>query len=112
MTCFKYSRSNEYSYEVDLFEGSRIRYSLCPVVNILAIFSNANILKNKRIKYTTSKVSVVRYSFRLILSFLTKERSNKKEEKNDQTGTQAIFGTTLVDYLHVQADKLTIVFTS
>ena len=31
--------------------------SLGPVVNILAIFSNANVLK----KYTTSKVSVVRY---------------------------------------------------
>ena len=37
--------------------------SLGPVVNILTIFSNANILKN-----TTSKVWVVRYLFRLILT--------------------------------------------
>ena len=37
--------------------------SLDPFVNILTIFSNANILKN-----TTSKVSVVRYLFRLILT--------------------------------------------
>ena len=35
--------------------------SLGPAVNILAIFSNTNILKNKRIKNTTSKVSVVRH---------------------------------------------------
>ena len=38
--------------------------SLGPVINILTIFSNANILK----KNTTSKVSVVRYCFRLILT--------------------------------------------
>ena len=47
--------------------------SLGPVVNILTIFSNANILKKK-----TSKVSVVRYWFRLIL---TKKWKNKEEEK-------------------------------
>ena len=36
--------------------------SLGPVVNILATFSNANILKkNREQKYTTSKVLVVRY---------------------------------------------------
>ena len=34
--------------------------SLGPVINNLAIFSYAYILKIKRIKYTTSKVSVVR----------------------------------------------------
>ena len=55
--------------------------TLGPVVNILAIISNANILKQIReYKYTTSKVSVVRYYFRF-MSFLTKERKNKKEEK-------------------------------
>ena len=47
-------------------------------------------LKIKRIKDTTSKVyvSVVRYCFRLILSFLTKKWKNKTRRKNYQTGTQ------------------------
>ena len=45
--------------------------------------SYANILKTKRIKDTTSKVhvSVVRYWFRLILSFLTKKRKNSTRRK-------------------------------
>ena len=56
-----------------------------PVVNILAIFSNANILKNKRIKiYHIKGIGCL-----LLISFLTKERKNKKRRRNDQTGTQA-----------------------
>ena len=53
-------------------------------------FFYANILKIKRIKDTTSKVhvSVVRYWFRLILSFLTKKWKNETRRKKDQTETQ------------------------
>ena len=45
--------------------------SLAPVVNILAIFSNANIQKNKRIKYTTSRyqLSVIDFEMRLRLVY-------------------------------------------
>ena len=53
---------------------------LGPVVNILAIFSNANILK--KIKHQRSPLSVDFF-------ILTKKWKNKKEDKNNQTGTQA-----------------------
>ena len=61
--------------------------SLGPVVNILAIFSNANILKDTRIQiYHIKGVGCpLLFSF---MSFLTKERKNKKRGKIDQTGTQ------------------------
>ena len=58
-------------------------FSLGPVVNIFAIFSNANILKNKRIKIGCPLL----ISTNIVI--LTKERKNKKGEKNDQTGAQA-----------------------
>ena len=64
--------------------------SLGPVVNILAIFSNANILKNKRIKNITHqryRLSVI--DFDVIFDQGTE---NKKRRKNDQTGTQASIG--------------------
>ena len=61
--------------------------SLGPAVNILAIVSNANILKNKRIKIY--HIKGIDCQLLISMSFLTKERKNKKEEENDQTGTQA-----------------------
>ena len=54
--------------------------SLGPVVNILAIFSNAKLLKYKRIKIYHIK-GIGCPLLISILSFLTKERKNKKEEK-------------------------------
>ena len=63
--------------------------SLGPVVNILAIFSYANILKNKRIKIYHNKGIGCPLLISINIGILTKERKNKKEEKNDQTGTQA-----------------------
>ena len=57
-------------------------YSLGPVVNILAIFSNAYILKkNKRIKIFHIKGIGCSLLISINVSFLTKERKNKKEEK-------------------------------
>ena len=57
------------------------RRSMGPVVNTLAIFSNANILKNKIIKI----ISHQRYRLSVMISinvaFLTKERKNKKRRK-------------------------------
>ena len=64
--------------------------SLGPVVNILAIFSNANILKNKRIRIYHIKGSGCPLLISINIDpFLTKERKNKKRRKKDQTGTQA-----------------------
>ena len=53
--------------------------SLGPVVYILAIFSNANILKNKRIKIY--QIKGIGCPLLISMSFLTKERENDKEEK-------------------------------
>ena len=58
-----------------------IYISLGPVVNILAIFSNANILKiyeSKNIPHQRYRLSVIDFDYML---FLTKEQNNKKEEK-------------------------------
>ena len=60
--------------------------SLGQVVNILAIFSNAYILKNKRIKIC--HIKGIGCPLFISINILTKERKNKKE-KIDQTGTQA-----------------------
>ena len=63
----------------------QVRLSLGPVVNILAIFSNANIaniLKNKRIK--RNHIKGIGYPLLILIDIiiLTKKRKkNKKEEK-------------------------------
>ena len=64
-----------------------VLHSLGPVVNILAIFSNANILKNKRIKIY--HIKGIGCPLLISINIFTKERKNKKRRKNDQTGTQA-----------------------
>ena len=67
----------------------RINRSLGPAVNILAIFSNANILiKNKRIKRYHIKSIACPLLISINIVILTKKRKNKKEG-NDQTGIQA-----------------------
>ena len=60
--------------------------SLGPVVNILAIFSNANVLKNKRIK----RYHVKGIGCPLLISInIDQETEKKNKQKNDPTGTQA-----------------------
>ena len=68
----------------------QVRLSLGPVVNILAIFSNANILKeNKRIKRYHIKGIGCPLLILIDIVIVDHETENKKEEKNDQTGKQA-----------------------
>ena len=65
------------------------QYSLGPVVNILAIFSNANILKKYRKKIYHIKGISCPLLISINIDIFDQGTEKIKKKKNDQTGTQA-----------------------